>query len=1376
MFKYYKIIISILIISFSQKVYLQFNDPVFENITVQDGLPENTPLSIFQDYLGYLWFGTQNGLARYDGYSMKVFQPDFNKGEKITWRGVLRIYEDNNKTLWIGTENGLDKFNRTNESFKNYRHIFSDSTTINGPFVLSICEDKKGRFWVGTCFGLNLFDRKKETCTRFYFLDGDSISLNTPTLNYKNLCVSAITEDPVSGDLLLGTERDGLWRFNPERKIFSKYKFSDNRNYDIKIGLIQSFYKARDGKIWMTSNNTLSCLDPRKKSIKTYIDFPISAKEHISKWGIFSSVIEDKDELIWCGFWVEDQGLFCLNPTTETFQQYNLFPEKPKKSYYNLIYSIYEDRSGIIWIGTWGSGLMKLDKRKNKFQVLKSDPDYSPNSLSHSEVYQVTYDPKGYLWFCTRKSLDKYDIKSKNYKHYFKNEKCITQAPYSIILDKSGYLWIGTIGCGLLKFNPTDESYHYYFNEPNQSSALINNFTGGLLLDHLGFLWIITSASGFGLYKFDITNNKLTHYEHDPNDPASLSDDKTDYIFEDSFGTIWIGTKSGGLNKFDRKTEKFSNSGLISINGIYEDKQKNFWVADYFSGLNLFNRENNTVIASYGREKGLPSSFILGILEDDHNNLWISTENGLSKFNTTTRTFRNYYKQDGLPENRFFIGGVCCKGPDGEMYFPTNAGVVVFHPDSIREDPTPPQVVLSGISLFNRPGEKLKYDGFISDLKEITLPYNQNDLRLEFVGLHYSETAKNKYKYILENFDESWINAGSQRNATYTNLSPGKYVFRVTASNKDGVWNEAGTSIKIIILPPWWKTWWAYLLYTLFIISAFTISTRFYLNRQRLRQKLILESEHAEKLEEVAKMKSDFFANISHEFRTPLTLILGPAEKIEKNQSSNPVKDAAIITRNSKRLLQLVNQLLDLSKLDSGKLKLEASPGNIISFVKGIALSFESLSESRDVLVKINSDKEFIDVYFDKEKMVKVFSNLLSNAFKFTPQRGIVTIKITEAPNNTVEIKIRNTGVGIPRKELPKLFDRFYQVDSSQTKEFEGTGIGLALVKELIELHHGKITVDSEIGDSEKARTGWTEFTISLPQGREHLKDDEILVTDEKIYKEEPPLEEVENISHVEQVDAEPIQDDNKTTILVVEDNYDMREYIKESLTHSYVVEEAVNGEQGVRIAENIIPDLIISDLMMPKMDGNELTRILKNDERTSHIPIIILTAKSGQENKIEGLQTGADDYLTKPFDLQELLVRVENLINIRKKLQEKFSRGEFLVKRNDKKLKSIDEKFLAKVLEVIEKHLSEEDFSIEECSSEVGLSRTHFHKKLKALVGKSPSQYLRTVRLHRAKQLIEEEKGNISEVAYSVGFSSPQYFSKCFKEEFGYPPRDIWT
>ena len=574
------------------------------------------------------------------------------------------------------------------------------------------------------------------------------------------------------------------------------------------------------------------------------------------------------------------------------------------------------------------------------------------------------------------------------------------------------------------------------------------------------------------------------------------------------------------------------------------------------------------------------------------------------------------------------------------------------------------------------------------------------------------------------------------------------------------------------------------------LLSIISVQAGQLIKNLQLQKETFAKQKEAEKLQELDRIKTNFFNNISHEFRSPLTLILGPAEKISSGISDNIVKDANIIKRNSRRLLQLINQLLDLSKLEAGKLKLEAAKGNIVSFVKGVALSFESLSELRDITLELLAEKEFIELHFDRDKMMKILTNIISNAFKFTADEDRITISVKEIENHYVEIIIRDTGIGIAKEEIPKLFDRFYQVDSSHTREYAGTGIGLALTKELVELHHGKIDVESEKTDDEKRIRGWTEFKLRFLLGREHLQDEEIIeeketetdviLNHDEIGVQNLPLDGSVLINNRDSSLLAPKNNEgvieDKTIILVVEDNYDMREYIKESLGEDYLVEEAINGEQGIRKAENIIPDLIISDMMMPKMDGNEMTRILKNNEKTSHIPVILLTAKAGQENKIEGLETGADDYITKPFDIEELRVRIKNLINIRKKLQERFSKAEYLLNPQGKKFQSMDEQFMTKVLKVIGEHISEESFKIEELGTEVGMSRTQFYRKLKAITGMPASTYLRTVRLTRAKKMIEKNQGNISEIAYSLGFSSPSYFTKCFRKEFGYPPTQANT
>ena len=899
------------------------------------------------------------------------------------------------------------------------------------------------------------------------------------------------------------------------------------------------------------------------------------------------------------------------------------------------------------------------------------------------------------------------------------------------------------------------------------------------------------------------------------------------------------------------------------------------------AGLHLFDREKGRSIQNFTEMDGLANNSVGRIFEDDAGRLWIGTSNGLSRFDHRTRTFKNYWVEDGLPDNFLFVRGL--KTRDGRIILGGNKGVTMFHPDSIKDDPVAPQVVVTNVSLFNRPDEKLAVNGYIPELNEIGLSHSQNDLRFDYVGLQFSEPARNRYKYTLENFDNDWVDAGTQRNATYTNLDPGEYTFKVNASNRDGIWNEQGASIRIVITPPWWRTIWAYLGYALIAGFVFYSARRYDMNRVRTKHQLELEHVEGEKLREVDQMKSRFFANISHEFRTPLTLILGPINKwrellanmgtiqrhpertlSERSEPKGESKDVlsrehastlsqlesvgtalsmtrivgelptdlGMMERNAQRLLRLINQLLDLSKLEGGAMKLHASRGNIVPFVKGLASSFESSAGMRSISVTIDAEPETIEAYFDKDKLEKILTNLLSNAFKFTAEGGRVSVSITRHPERTLserseskgeskdvqseahdtlrlrparkaggtalrvtnegyaEITITDTGIGIPADERPRVFDRFYQVDSSQTREHEGSGIGLALTKELVELHHGSISVSSEVGKG-------TEFTVQLPLGREHLKDQEIVEGEEQQPTPESlriPLERDEAISHPDQIvppsriphengildsgtsslESAP-RNDAFPLVLVVEDNADVRAYMKEYLISCYDVQEAHDGAEGIEKAKETIPDLIISDVMMPKKDGYELCKALKLDEKTSHIPIILLTAKAGTENKIEGLETGADDYLTKPFDAKELLVRVKNLIDLRRKLRERFSVGQVL-KPGDIAVTSIDDAFLQKAMSVVEQRMGDEEFGVEQMRNELGMSRTQLHRKLTALTNQSAGDFIRYMRLQRAKDLLMQNAGTVSEIAYQVGFNSVAYFTKCFREQFGVVPSEVRT
>ena len=646
-------------------------------------------------------------------------------------------------------------------------------------------------------------------------------------------------------------------------------------------------------------------------------------------------------------------------------------------------------------------------------------------------------------------------------------------------------------------------------------------------------------------------------------------------------------------------------------------------------------------------------------------------------------------------------------------------------------------------------------------------------MTFEYVGHHYSDPSKNQYKYLLEPYDTSWIDAGTQRSARYANIDPGEYIFRVKAANSDGVWNEQGTLINLVIHKPWWQTYPAYLAYALLGFSLLYSLRRYELNRQNLKYNLKLGNIEKDKLKEIDQVKSRFFANISHEFRTPLTLILGPAKDISENVEDVNVRErAGLIQKNASKLYQLVNQLLDLSKLEAGKMKLETKELNIVPLLKGLVLSFTSLAERKKITLNFDAREENISVYIDRDKIEKIISNLLSNAFKFTQEGGKIDFKLVKL-DTEIEISVKDTGFGIPQERREKIFDRFYQVDGSSTRDGEGTGIGLALTKELVELHKGFISVESELDKG-------TTFTLKFPLGKEHLKSDEI-VKKEQLAETKKTLEEPEVVSVSEMPELKSSTEkrinleltgeyEEKPLLLIVEDNFDVRNYIVSHLEEDYNIYEAINGEDGFSKAIEEIPDLIISDVMMPKMDGFQLCEKLKTDEKTSHIPIILLTAKATSENKIEGYETGADDYIKKPFDTKELKVRVKNLISQRKLLWQYFQKqGVFNLE--NKKIKSVDKIFLEKAIKVINNNIADTSFGVEVFASDLAISRAALHRKMVALTGESPSELIKRIRLSQAGNLLKNKTGNISQIALEVGFNNPAYFAECFKKQFGVTP-----
>ena len=1357
MLKYIITTVIIILITYSsgqKELFAQQNEIVFEHYSIAQGMYETNISSIIQDDTGFLWFGTHSGLEKFDGHNFTNYKNDPDDTNSIDNAIVNTLYEDSEGYIWLGTRNGLDKFNYKTGNFAHYQPNPDEPKSKLTNNLVSIYEDDDNNMlWIGALDGLHKFNKLSG---RFIKVPLDENNSNYPN----NQFINVIFKD-ISGFFWFGTS-NGLYRLNKTSEKFEHFWFNSmdsSFSFDYHVNTV---FEDKAGFFWLGTQNGLVKFDPKTFSSIRYLN---------GDGNSITSICEDEYGTLWIG--TSENGLYTFDKDKLIITRYTHNAQERGSISSNLITSVYRERSGTIWVTTSIGGVNKINRVKMPFKKYPIEG-----------VTQIIKGSNDKIWISTTKGWKIF---------YPKDEKIISYSfgsDYLVEEEKSGDLWIGKSSGGIYRRDANGRITNFYSSSPQEFTKPISCF----YKDSEGRIWLGTKKGEGGIYKIEPNQNRVVKV-------LQLNGNIKD-LYMDDLGVLWIATFERGLFCFDPakniiiKNYSSHSQNLFRTKGhtyfeILPDKRGKLWIATE-KGLCKYDRLKDSFIY-YTEKDGLPHELIFSILIDSNGDLWLITMKTISKFDTKTNKFQNYDVSYGVPENGLsYIYG--CKTENGEMFFGYPGGIIRFHPDSIKTNPFKPPVVITAVK---------KLDKSVPIENDIHFTYDENFLSFEFVALSYLSQERNQYAYKMEGIDTGWVYSGNRRFASYPNLPPGEYIFRVKGSNNDGVWNEVGASLAIIISPPWWKTWWAYTLYSMIFVFSLYGIRKYEMNRLKLKDKIKMDEAILREKEDTDKMKSRFFANISHEFRTPLTLILGPAEKIISSTSDDIKKDANIIQRNSKRLLQLINQLLDLSKLESGNLKLEPSKGNIVSFVKGVALLFESLAESKNITLKLIAEKDFIELYFDKDKMMKILTNLLSNAFKFTPEEGMITVSINDRPpelfsssfkkqgirdqvrndNNrgSVEIKIRDTGIGIPKEEIPKLFDRFYQVDNSFTKEHEGTGIGLALTKELVELHHGSISVESKIGE-------WTEFTVKFPLGKNHLRDDEIIAEKEiepsvilnpdEIGMKNLGLESPAVTNNGEVSLRAPLNDGeengDKTIILVVEDNHDMREFIKESLGKGYQIEEAINGEQGVNKAEKIIPDIIISDMMMPKMDGSELTRILKNDEKTSHIPIILLTARSGQENKIEGLETGADDYLTKPFDTKELQIRIKNLITIRKKLQEKFSKLATLPQvTENKKLSSYDEKFMYKVMEVIEKHISEEDFSTEEFGEELGMSRMQVHRKLKALTGKSAIQYIRKVKLDKAKKMIQEKNGNISEIAYSLGFGSPAYFTKCFKEEFGHPPSE---
>ena len=1362
-----------LILVLSNLNYPQSESLKFRHLTGDNGLSQNFISSILQDSKGFMWFGTKDGLNRYDGYSFVVYQHDPFDSTTISENFITSLFEDSRGYIWVGTLNGnLNCFERGTETFHHiqYRSIVDEN--INTAEIKSIAEDSLGNIWVGT---------RGEGVFRFSFKRKNSFDITYKQFIYQSNKPGSLSSNIVStlffdskGILWVGV-LNGLNEFKMENESFLHYDLqikNPKAPYSPFDKNIYSISEGSTGDLWL---GTLSGLVKFDRQTHNYKLFPHHYEVFRYGWGSIIQIVEDISGKLWLATPGE---LMRFDPVSLSYHYFRNDPYNEQSISYNSISSLWIDKTGILWVGTSGMGINLYDPKANRFSVMERKED-SSSRITGFSVRSILQDDDGFIWISSD-VLYRWNRKTGELKSYETSSNRLNDfgntGAWSMIESSDQKIWIASTE-GLFRYDKlTGEARQYKF-DPTNSKSLPQKEVYSVFEDHQKNIWVATE--NFFCRLTNVYKGTFQCYRYQSSLPYSQQ--VRPVIYQDNKDIFWIGTRNG-LIRFDlqkkifytykndpAKPNSLNNDFIKSICPDPFKPDKILWLGTSGGGLNGFNIDGGT-FTHFTEREGLPNNVVYGILSDENGYLWLSTNKGLSKFNLQDITFRNYDVKDGLQSNEFNTGAYY-KSKNGEMFFGGINGLNYFFPDKIIDNPHPPEIVLTNFKLGDRYiSNKSDYSTLqktISETEQIILTYDEDVITFEFAALDYSAPTKNCYAYKLENFNKDWINSGTAHTATYTHLPPGKYIFRVKGTNNDGIWNEKGVALTLIITPPWWGTWWAYILYGLLFLSGLYLIRRYELNRLNLKNQLKLEKVETDTLRNLDNLKSQFFANISHEFRTPLTLILGQVENVMSSNINTKEKGKLqVANRNARRLLNLINQLLDLSKLEAGSMELNAEQHNIISFLKSLFYSFESLADSKKINLKFESEVANIPMLFDPDKMEKIICNLISNACKFTSENGVIKLTVNIV-SPFLEITVKDTGMGIPKDRLSHIFNRFYQVDSSTTREYEGTGIGLALTKELVELHKGQISVNSKEGEG-------TEFIIFLPYG--DLKTDNNQST--KISDDNFSFDENLKVSESSMTGSLSIEKhpesftQQKEIILIVEDNSDVRAYIREQLEIDYMVIEACDGEIGITIAQNEIPDLIITDVMMPKMDGYLFSKQIRKNEKTSHIPIIMLTAKAGLDDKIEGLETGVDAYLTKPFSAKELKVRVKNLIYQRQQLRKRFSKATVL-KPSEVSVISVDQVFLEKTIKVIETNFEDEQFAVERLADEMNMSVSQLNRKLNALVDQPPGQLIRSLRLQRAADLLKQNTGTVAEICYKVGFNDQAYFSRAFKKQFGCSPSD---
>ena len=1324
---------------------------LFKQLEVGDGLSHNQINHIFKDSRGFMWFSTASGLNRYDGYKFKQFFHDPDDDNSLPDNFVMNVQEDGKGRLWIQTAAGYVVYNPEREQFVKCRETVRQFG-VTSPVDLVFIDSQKNIWLYANSMGFYQYQPGRGAL-EFFPQNGQEGQLH----------VGTITDVTESGTCYLFIFQSGLIQFM-DKQSYRVHREDDHVMQQQKGAHNYQAFVDADNDVWI------------------YADIPTGAWVYGAK----------------------EEGWKHVGAKQSDFPFYLSS---------DMLTDIIQDSNGAIWMSTDHGGIDIIDKKTNRLINLRNEP-YNKRSIAHNSIKCSYTDEAGIVWIGTykngisyySKSIYKFGIEHLNYFRGIDNFKPDVN---SIIKDSDGNIWVGSNGSGLVRVDTRTGSYHLYSHDAKDASSLTNDVIVSLCAARSGKLWIGTYLSGLDCFD----GREFIHYRHDPANPNSLANDNVWSIVEDGAGMIWIGTLGSGLQKLDPATGKFTtfNSGSghllssefissvflgknnklilgtaigitifdieteqsevltgnrkgdqpftnLNVNHVYEDSRGLIWIGTR-DGLNIWDPRQDKVTRLY-KSDGLTDNVISGIIEDNQHSMWVTTSNGVSNILLETDvessgyrfSFVNYNEGDGLQGHEFNLRSVF-KSPDGEILLGGTNGFNRFNPGDFLYNTARPKVLFTGLKLFNEDVEVGgEYNGnrilssALNGAEEITFNHGQNVFSVEFSAMNYVLPEKTTYAYLLEGFNVDWLLTDPGVNSvTYTNLAPGKYTLRVKAANSDGFWSEESTALKIHVRPPLWLSTGAYIFYA-FLLIAILLFTRYMIIRneqQKFRLKQVeLEAQRKHELDE---MKLRFFTNVSHELRTPLTLVISPLESMMKSVSDKQQKQQlSLIHKNAIRLLNMVNQLLDFRKSDVNEHSLNLSYGDIISFLDNVCNHFMEYAEKKSIRLTFFSSVEELRTVFDEDKMRKIMMNLISNALKFTEKNGAVDVmvKLLSAKDKDdterLEIRIIDTGIGIKDEDKKRVFERFYQ-GKIRNDDFPGSGIGLHIVKEFVSICKGTVEVYDNV-----------------PKG--------------SLFLLQFPVERLEYITSQHGGEHEEAWESEGTRILLVDDNDDFRDFMKDTLKNEFALLEASNGKEAWNKIIEYSPDIIISDVMMPEMDGYELCEKVKNDVRTSHIPLILLTAHTAQEQELKGLETGADDYITKPFNLDIFLLRIHKILELRSHRQSRF-KHQIEIEPAEITITPLDEKLIKNAIKLVEENIDDSNFSVEKLSKELGISRVHLYKKLTSITGKSPIEFIRVIRLKRAAQLLRESQLTVSEISYQVGFNNPKTFSKYFKEEFDLLP-----